>query len=79
MVAPANAAEAALVTSLQVHAPSNLREAASWLRDGLASAPVCSPESQATLTAPANQLDLADVRGQEQAKRGPDHCRCRTA
>jgi magnesium chelatase family protein len=68
MVSPANAAEAALVEGICVHAPDNLRQAASWLRDGLHQAPVSKPEAMAN-NAPEHQLDLADVRGQEQAKR----------
>ena len=68
MVAPANAAEAALVEGLKVHAPANLREATTWIREGLAAAPVAKP-SDLLAASPDQQLDFADVRGQEQAKR----------
>ncbi|TVR44179.1 MAG: ATP-binding protein [Planctomycetota bacterium] len=68
MVAPDNAAEASLVPGLSVHAPSNLREAVAWLRQGLDQAPRCQPPAEDP-GAPISDLDLADVRGQDQAKR----------
>lgn len=68
MVAPENAAEAALMHGLTVHAPKNLRQAAHWLRNDLNQAPHVA--AQAVEDAPLDDaLDLADVRGQEQAKR----------
>jgi magnesium chelatase family protein len=66
VVAPANAAEAAVV-GLPVHAPATLGECARWLRTGLATAPTVAPAEPAAL--PLDAPDLSDVRGQEQAKR----------
>lgn len=67
VVAPANAQEAAVVDGLAVHAPENLAELARWLRVGLRAAPT-TPLLPAT--APLSDgPDLAEVRGQEHAKR----------
>lgn len=67
VVAPANAAEVAVVDGVLVHAPPTLADACLWLREGLATAPVAAPESRPvdTLHIP----DLDEVRGQEHAKR----------
>ena len=40
MVAPANADEAALMEGIAVHAPEDLRQAATWIRDGLSQSSV---------------------------------------
>ena len=67
VVAPGNAQEAAVVDGLTVHAPVNVLECCTWLRAGLAAAPVVRPDPAA---APVGEIpELADVRGQEQAKR----------
>jgi magnesium chelatase family protein len=67
VVAPANAAEAAVVSGIAVYAPANLRECVSALRAGLAKSPV----SAAPATAPTvpDGPCLSDVRGQDHAKR----------
>ncbi len=67
VVAPANAAEAAVVEGVSVHAPANLAECCRWLRAGLAQAPTRS--AGAEVDAVADSLDLIDVRGQDHAKR----------
>ena len=66
----ANAAEAALVEGLKVHAPENLREATTDSR-GVDSGPVAKP-SNLEAASPDQQLDFADVRGQEQPN-APHH------
>jgi magnesium chelatase family protein len=56
-----------VVAGLTVYAPTNLADLLMWLREGLASAPVATPESIVEL---APEIpELADVRGQEFAKR----------
>jgi magnesium chelatase family protein len=67
VVAPGNAQEAAVVNGIAVHAPASLRELCEQLRSGLAKAPTVSfdPRAAEVPTGP----DLADVRGQEHAKR----------
>jgi magnesium chelatase family protein len=67
VVAPANAPEAAVVDGIAVHAPATLAECAAWLRTGLETAPRVAPG--AAPPADPQAPDLADVRGQEQAKR----------
>ena len=67
VVAPANAGEAAVVEGLLVHAPQTLVELVEWVREGLAQAPVAQPAPRAPDGPEAP--DLAEVRGQELAKR----------
>jgi magnesium chelatase family protein len=67
VVAAGNAGEAAVVEGLTVHAPGTLAELAEWLREGLARAPVAPPAPPAPSF--EELPDLADVRGQELAKR----------
>jgi magnesium chelatase family protein len=67
VVAAGNAGEAAVVSGLIVHAPATLTDLVLWLREGLASAPVAAPEAVTLLA--AENPDLADVRGQDFAKR----------
>ncbi|HXU63797.1 MAG TPA: YifB family Mg chelatase-like AAA ATPase [Polyangia bacterium] len=70
VVPPANAAEAAVVgggTSFEIQSPGNLGELAAWLRgEGSGGSP--PPDPPAPETPPAAP-DLADVRGQEVARR----------
>ncbi|TVR10704.1 MAG: ATP-binding protein [Planctomycetota bacterium] len=68
MVAPEDADEAALMEDIIVHAPENLRQAVLWLQNGLAKAPRVA-RRDLDEGAPADHLDLSDVRGQDQAKR----------
>lgn len=65
--APANAAEAAVVDGIHAHAPTTLAEACLWLKKGIASAPIFTPENLISET--VSTLDLEEVRGQEHAKR----------
>ena len=67
VVAPANAAEAALVQGVDVRAARNLREILDWLRGEGASPPPAVPDDD--LDAGAGGADLADVAGQAAAKR----------
>ncbi len=67
VVAAGNAGEASVVTGLTVYAPATLTDLVEWLREGLASAPVAAPEAVVHLA--PEMPDLADVRGQEFAKR----------
>ena len=67
VVAAGNAGEAAVVAGLTVHAPTTLVDLVEWLRSGLAGAPIATPVDLVPLT--MEQPDLADVRGQELAKR----------
>jgi magnesium chelatase family protein len=62
---PANVAEAALVSSLRLAAPTSLGELVEWLQCGVL------PEPKVTRSIVANDdlLDLSDVAGQEGAKR----------
>lgn len=62
---PANVPEAALVRGLALAAPSSLGELVSWLRVGKCPVPVSEPG----VLPPQDLLDLADVAGQEGAKR----------
>lgn len=67
VVSPANAQEAAVVAGIAVHAPATLAEVGDLLRRRFADAApvVAAPHDAQAIPAP----DLADVRGQEQAKR----------
>lgn len=67
VVAPANAAEAALVTDMDVRAARDLREVLEWLR-GEAPAPSAAVAETDAGPPPATP-DLADVAGQSAAKR----------
>ncbi len=67
LVAPGNADEAAVVEGMTVHAPPDLRTCARWLADGLERAPRHAPPPLAGQA--DDGADLADVRGQEHAKR----------
>ncbi len=62
---PANVGEAALVTGLQLAAPSSLGELVEWLRRGR----MPSPDTRGTVIPVHDMLDLADVAGQDAAKR----------
>jgi magnesium chelatase family protein len=66
LVAPENAAEAAVAEGVQVFAPRTLGEAAAFLSGNreLAAAQPAEPES-----ADSGTLDFAEVKGQERAKR----------
>ncbi len=61
----ANVAEASLVTGLRLCAPASLAELVKWLRDGHLPA----PRSRAVGAPTLEHVDLADVAGQEGAKR----------
>ncbi|HYE07864.1 MAG TPA: magnesium chelatase domain-containing protein [Planctomycetota bacterium] len=66
--APANAPEAAVVTGITVHAPATLAELVAALREGWQRLPAVTArphDEPGGVDAP----DLADVRGQEHAKR----------
>jgi magnesium chelatase family protein len=67
VVAPANAAEAAVVHGMKVYTPHTLAELCQWLQSGLATAPtaIIPPGEEILIPTP----DLSDVRGQEFAKR----------
>lgn len=67
VVAPGNANEAAVVSGLTVHAPTSLSELIEWFQAGFTQPPSVVPKShdEAAWQGP----DLADVRGQEHAKR----------
>jgi magnesium chelatase family protein len=62
---PANVGEASLVRSLPLAAPATLAELVEWLRSGA----LPSPSVQPRQCADDASLDLADVAGQEGAKR----------
>ena len=62
---PANVGEAALVTGLHLAAPSSLGELVEWLRRGR----MPSPTPRDTVIPVHDMLDLADVAGQDGAKR----------
>ena len=66
VVPEANAREAAIVEGLAVHPVRHLGELAAWLR-GAGELPARAPEAMEP--PPDGGLDLADVAGQEQAKR----------
>ncbi|MFM7102468.1 MAG: YifB family Mg chelatase-like AAA ATPase, partial [Verrucomicrobiota bacterium] len=64
-----NAPEAAVVQNLRVIPVQNLREATHWL-EGLGGPEPCRVDVEALFRRPpADDLDMADVRGQETAKR----------
>jgi len=65
LVPVANAAEAALAPGIEVRAAPHLEAVLAWLRGGAAPARARAPELRALSGGP----DLADVRGQERAKR----------
>jgi magnesium chelatase family protein len=66
LVLPAvNVAEAALVGGLRLAAPARLGELVAWLREGTLPQPIVPARPAAT----EDDLDLADVAGQESAKR----------
>ncbi len=62
---PQNVGEAALVRGLRLAAPGTLGELVAWLRRG----PLPSPSLVAAATVDTDTVDLADVAGQEGAKR----------
>lgn len=66
---PENAAEAAVVQGLQVIAVKNLREAASFLEGQTTLAPVQVDLNGLFDHPPEDELDMADVKGQESVKR----------
>ena len=66
MVAPGNAAEAAVVHGIAVHAPANLVACVELLRSRFAAAPVAPADIEAEVIAGPC---LSDVKGQEHAKR----------
>jgi len=62
---PANVAEAALVSSLRLAAPTSLGELVEWLQDGH----LPEPRVARSFIASDETVDLSDVAGQEAAKR----------
>jgi len=66
VVAPTNADEAAVVSGLTVHAPTDLRQLCRWLRHGWAQP---HQREQKEASASPDAPDLCDVRGQDLAKR----------
>ncbi|MGO8926476.1 MAG: YifB family Mg chelatase-like AAA ATPase [Limisphaerales bacterium] len=69
LVPPDNAAEAAVVSGLQVIPIRNLREAVSFLEGEVKLTPVKVDIAQLFDHAPDGELDFADVKGQESVKR----------
>jgi magnesium chelatase family protein len=69
LVAPENAAEAAVVDGLQVFAVSNLREATAFLEGSLELQPVKVDVNALFAQESDGELDFADVKGQESVKR----------
>jgi magnesium chelatase family protein len=69
LVPPENAAEAAVVSGLQVIPIRNLREAVSFLEGQVKIAPVKVDIAQIFDHAPDGDLDFAEVKGQESVKR----------
>ncbi len=69
LVPPENAAEAAVVSGLQVIPIRNLREAVSFLEGQVKIAPVKVDIAQLFDQAPDGDLDFAEVKGQESVKR----------
>jgi len=69
LVAPENAAEAAVVDGLQVFAVSNLREATAFLEGSLELQPVKVDVNSLFAQESDGELDFADVKGQESVKR----------
>jgi magnesium chelatase family protein len=69
LVPPDNAAEAAVVSGLQVIPIQNLREAVSFLEGEVKLAPVKVDTGELFDHAPDGELDFAEVKGQESVKR----------
>jgi magnesium chelatase family protein len=69
LVPPENAAEAAVVSGLQVIPIRNLREAVSFLEGQVKIAPIKVDIAQIFDHAPNRELDFAEVKGQESVKR----------
>lgn len=69
LVAPENAAEAAVVNGLQVVPVRNLREACSFLEGETKISPTRVDLAAIFDVAPDDELDFADVKGQENVKR----------
>ncbi|MCX8155885.1 MAG: YifB family Mg chelatase-like AAA ATPase [Verrucomicrobiae bacterium] len=69
LVPPENAAEAAVVQGLQVIPVRNLREAASFIEGQAAIAPVQVNVEHLFDQPPVDELDMAEVKGQESVKR----------
>jgi magnesium chelatase family protein len=69
LVPPDNAAEAAVVSGLQVIPIQNLREAVSFLEGEVKLTPVKVDIAQLFDHAPDGELDFAEVKGQESVKR----------
>jgi magnesium chelatase family protein len=67
VVAPGNAAEAALISGLDVRTVHDLRELLGWLRGESPAPPQAVPDADDGTAAPS--ADLADVAGQSAAKR----------
>lgn len=66
VVAEANAAEAALVSGVEVRAAPSLGEVVAWLRGEDAAPPIAQPGGEAAVS---GGPDLADIAGQQLAKR----------
>ncbi len=69
MVPAENAAEAAVVSGLQVIPVRNLREAVGFLEGELQISPVTVDVARIFEQAPDDEMDFADVKGQESVKR----------
>ncbi len=69
LVPAENAAEAAVVRGLDVIPIRNLQEAAFWLEGKVVIEPLLIDHDALFTTPPTDELDLADVKGQEGAKR----------
>lgn len=69
LLPPASATEAALVDKLAVYPVSSLAETAAFLNDELVIAPARVDGEHLLDGAPGDEVDFADVRGQEHAKR----------
>jgi magnesium chelatase family protein len=69
LVPRANAAEAALVSGIDVFAPADLAEAVALLNGGSDLEPVRSSQRAVLDKAPPEEVDLSDVRGQLLARR----------
>ncbi len=69
VVAEGNAAEAALVTGLDVRGARTLADVIAWLRDGAPAPAVAAPGFDVGVEVDADAVDLADVAGQAAAKR----------
>ena len=69
LLPPENAPEAAVVRDLDVIPVRNLREAVQWMETGTGPAPLRLDPERLFAPGPDAGLDLADVKGQEGAKR----------